>query len=111
MAYEPVDDFFIPEFCTDCTVPLYWNDTGVMEDDEAWTDTTVVQGIFSNPYEHLDFGTAGIDAANPSVAFKTADVPGAVGGDEIIIAGTTYQVGTPKPDGSGITMVDLIRRL
>ena len=111
MAYEPINDFFIDEFTTDCTVPLYWNDTGVLEGSAEWSDTTTVKGIYSNPYERLDLGIAGIDAAQPTVAFKTADVPGAMAGNEITINGTTYEVGTPQPTGDGLTVCDLIRQV
>ena len=103
--------FDCAEFTLDATVPLYWNDLDAWDDEELRAETTTVKCRFRNPYLKLDVGTAGIDAADPVASFKTTDVPGAAGGDEITIAGITYQVGTPKPDGTGITEVDLIRRV
>jgi hypothetical protein len=112
MADFPTSDFFdtaLP-WVFAATVPIYWNDTEIMEDDELWEETTSVYCIFQSPYLRLELGTAGIDAENPVATFQTADVPGARGGDEITIGGITYEVGTPMPDDAGMTVVDLIRQ-
>lgn len=109
----PITDFLDPDlpWVTLATVPKYWTDTDIFEDSEELSDTALVYAIFSNPYARLDLGTAGIDAANPVATFKTADIPGATGGDLITIQNIEYEVGTPKPDGTGLTTIDLVRRV
>lgn len=104
MAVSIALEFFtVAEFVTACTVPIYWNDITILEGDEEWNDTTVVDGIFDEPYSAIDLGIAGQDSAAPLVSFPTADVPGAIEGDDITINGTTYKVGVVKVDGTGVT--------
>jgi len=109
MAEYIADEFFIPEFTVDCIVPKFWVDGETWDDGSSIQETVHVRGIFDNDYLRLSLGTAGVDSADPQVLFKTADIPFARGGHEIIVEGVAYKVGTPQPDGDGFTLVDLVR--
>jgi hypothetical protein len=109
MAYNPVDEWFIPEFAETATVPVPWVDENVWEDDDAWSETAEVACIFADPYTRLPLGTAGLDDSNPVAAFRGVDVPGAREGTEITINGTAYLAGSPMPNGTGLTYIDLTR--
>jgi hypothetical protein len=90
-----------------CTVPLYWNDLEAWGDEELMLETTTVRGIFTKDYYEAQVGRTGQDSANPQVRIPTAEIPNAAEGDSITVDGTAYTVGTPKPDGRGVTICDL----
>jgi hypothetical protein len=89
------------------TIPLYWNDEDTWNDGDPLPGTTTVRGIFENPYLGLELGEAGQESRDPLLKLLTADIPYAREGDEITIAGSTYYVGTPQPNGLGVTEIKL----
>lgn len=95
------------EWTVPCTVPLYWNDLDVWNDDAPNTETIEVRGIFTKDYIKLDLGIADQDSTDPQVRIQTAEIPNAAEGDSVIVDGTAYKVGTPKPNGRGDTLIDL----
>jgi len=96
-----------PELTVPCTVPLYWNDLAVWNDDAPNLDTIDVRGIFTDFYIELGVGRAGQDSSDPTLRLQTAEIPNATEGDSITVNGTAYLVGTPKPTGHGETIIDL----
>jgi len=99
--------FECEELTVPCVVPLYWNDLEVWNDDEVNTETIEVRGIQSNEYLRAAMGYAGQDSMNPRVKIQTAEIPNAREGDSVMVDGAAYVVGTPEPDGNGVTELDL----
>jgi hypothetical protein len=101
-------ELFIPEFTTPAIVTRYWQDGDAWDDQSTLSETITVPVIFDNAYLQIDLGQAGIQSLNPQIAIQTAIVPHAREGDLIQINGTTYQTQIPRPNGNGITLIDLI---
>ncbi len=71
--------------------------------------TRTIPVIFDEQY----YAEQGIDvdiaSSRPAATCKTSDVSTAAEGDSIVIDGTTYTVTTVMPDGTGITVLSLVK--
>lgn len=86
MAFsEDLSSFFV-DFCVTVTVG------GVS-----------VRGIFDNAF----IQALGISGTGPVLIVKTASVPSVAQGDAVVISEVNYTVAEIKPDGSGITVLEL----
>lgn len=88
-------------------VTAQWSPAGRWEPSE-------VDGIFEKPYQQVvdtEEGAA-IGTTDPSFTFATADAAGMAEGDQIVIAGDSWTVaGPPQPDGTGMSVAALHRKL
>lgn len=62
-----------------------------------------VRGIFDNAF----IQALGISGTGPVLIVKTASVPSVAQGDAVVISAVNYTVAEIKPDGSGITVLEL----
>lgn len=71
---------------------------------QATIGEVTIDGLFRKPYAE-SFGMIASD--NPSYRCLTAHVSWVLPGDDIVIDGTTYTVASVRPDGAGMTVLDL----
>ena len=79
---------------------------------DRW-EPTAVNGIFERPYQQVVDTEAGaaIGTTDPSFTFASADAAMAEG-DRIVIAGESWTVAGPvQPDGTGMSVAALQRKL
>lgn len=70
--------------------------------------TGTVTGIYQRPYTPMVLGGVSLDGNAPRFIAMSADVPGLMRDDTIIVAGSTYTVKVPKADPVlGITVAEL----
>ena len=67
--------------------------------------------IYDEAYFLADGEDVGIDSTKPAAICKAADVAGVKQGDSIAISGTGYRIQSPKPDGTGKTVVLQLERI
>jgi len=69
--------------------------------------TSTINGIFNNEYELIDVGENGVESTVPILTVRSSDVPGLVQGDSFVIDSVTYKSVIVRPDGTGITEIQL----
>ncbi|HZQ01413.1 MAG TPA: head-tail joining protein [Reyranella sp.] len=72
--------------------------------------TVSMTGIFTGPYVSHALGHMGVEfeGGNPAFLVRSIDLPaGAVQGDTLVTGGTTYNVRSVQPDGTGMTKLAL----
>ena len=69
--------------------------------------SNTIVGIFNNEYELVDVGETGVEASLPILTVKTSDVPNLAQGDSFVIGSTTYKSVVNRPDGTGVTEIQL----
>jgi len=73
-----------------------------------WKGATTVNGIFDNEFfDALTDSEVPIESAQLIFVTRSADIPGAVHDDSLVIDGTTYAVKGVQPDGTGLTALVL----
>lgn len=82
---------------------VYFTDLGV----PATMDGQAVRGIFDNGYMQA---LGGMASAEPSFTLPSADAAAATQASVLVVAGVTYRVRNPQPDGTGITVLPLERQ-
>jgi hypothetical protein len=87
----------LPVFCRDFGVTATFSTLGGV------ASTATVTGIFDNAYAvaTVEDGLE-VESRHPALTCPVADVAGVVQGDSLSIAGTTYSVVDPMPDGTGM---------
>lgn len=92
-------------------VDIFFTDPDMLED-VVWTSAgvaTTLKAHFFSPYEPTTFGDIAIQNSKPSVIVRTSDVPGIVhAGNTITVKGKIYNVHEVKPDGTGLTTIELV---
>ena len=63
--------------------------------------------IFNNEFNLVDAGEVGVESSTPVVTCKSSDVPNIQQGDQFTINSVNYQVVIIRPDGTGITEIQL----
>jgi hypothetical protein len=70
----------------------------------ATVKTTALPALFDDGYSEV----SSTEGSNPTLVAQTADLPtGLVQGDTVSVASKVYQVVGIKPDGTGVTVLDL----
>ena len=73
-----------------------------------WNGSTTVNGVFDNEFfDALTDSEVPIESAQLLFTTRTADVPGIVHDDTLVIDTVTYAVKGVQPDGTGITALVL----
>lgn len=68
-------------------------------------DGQAVRGIFDAPAATAQLSDAGISAAEPQFQLPTAQVPAAVFGKVLALAGGNFTVREHLPDGTGMSLL------
>lgn len=63
--------------------------------------------IFHNEYEAMILFAGEIESRNPYVEVQDSDIVGIAHASTLVIGGVTYKVTAIKPDGTGITVLEL----
>lgn len=71
---------------------------------QATVGEVTIGGLYRKPYAE-SFGMVAGD--NPAFRCLTSDLPDVLPGDDIAIDGTHYTVASVRPDGTGMTLLDL----
>ncbi len=66
--------------------------------------------IFDNEYFQTDAGILGDATRQPVCQAADAAIVGMKSADTLVIAGTTYKVKTVRPDGTGVSTIDLAKQ-
>lgn len=72
--------------------------------------TRSVSVLFDDPYLNAQLGEYEADTSQPRISGKESDLAGVQRGDEVTVAGETFDVLTsPQPDGTGWALVAMAR--
>lgn len=71
------------------------------------SEPVALTGVFLGAYSESSIGMAGLAARNASLAVLSADVPADVVGSVVAGLAIAYVVKEHKPDGLGISMLEL----
>ncbi|TAK50239.1 MAG: hypothetical protein EPO23_03265 [Xanthobacteraceae bacterium] len=75
--------------------------------------SAALNGLFTNPSTSVELGPVATIDSNPSFLCRSADIPagavGGSGGDTLTIDAVIYQVLELRPDGTGMTRIELGR--
>ena len=63
--------------------------------------------IFNNEFNLVDVGEVGVESTIPVITCKTTDVASIEQGDDFTINSTNYKAVIVRPDGTGVTEVQL----
>ena len=66
-----------------------------------------VYGIFDDAHAVGDVGELGMSTTHPTLLLPSAQVPAAVRGMQVQVAGQHYTVEDAQPDGTGMTLLVL----
>jgi hypothetical protein len=66
-----------------------------------------INGIFDNAYDEIEGPHAGLETSNPAFTCLSSDVSSAAHGDTLLVNSLTYTVAGVKPDGTGMTTLEL----
>jgi hypothetical protein len=66
--------------------------------------------IFDDEFTGTNLSTGEIDTAAPQVRARTVDVSDATQGDTLIISSVTYYVTSVRPDGTGVSILQLSKK-
>lgn len=94
-AWDDLDAFVTPGEFAEVVIITLANGT-----------TRQVNAIFDDPYFNDQLGEYDLDAAQPRLTAKMADLVGVNRGDEVLVAGVAYNVLFP-PLGDGTGMATL----
>lgn len=70
-------------------------------------DGTEISVIFHNEYEQVDFSTGAVESSAPYVEAKDSDISEIAHLNKLTIAGIDYKVIAIKPNGTGVTVLEL----
>ena len=73
----------------------------------AGGSSKTVNVIFENQYILVDEGEVGVNATIPVVTCKSSDVSGIAVDDTFLIDSVTYKVKVIRPDGTGVSEIQL----
>ena len=73
----------------------------------AGGSSKTVNVIFENQYILVDEGEVGVNATIPVVTCKSSDVSGIAVDDTFLIDSVTYKVKIIRPDGTGVSEIQL----
>ena len=68
---------------------------------------TSINVIFNNEYQLVDEGDVGVSATLPVITCRTSDVPSIQMDDTFLISSVTYKAKIIRPDGTGVTEIQL----
>jgi len=71
------------------------------------SSSSTINAIFNNEYELVDIGEHGVESSIPLLTVKSSDVTGISQGDGFTVNGVTYKAVIIRPDGTGITEIQL----
>jgi hypothetical protein len=71
-------------------------------------DGSAINAIFDAEYYTVQDGEFETESSTPGIMCRTSDVPTAKHGDVVVRAGVTYDVVNVKPDGTGMTEMELV---
>lgn len=74
--------------------------------DVIWSAVTY-KGIFHNEYEAAVLFSGEIESKNPYVEVREADFSAITHSDTVTINSTVYHITNPKPDGTGMMILEL----
>lgn len=67
--------------------------------------------LFDDPYLNAQLGEYEADTSTPRISGKEVDLAGVQRGDEVTVAGETFDVlASPEPDGTGWATVTMARQ-
>ena len=68
---------------------------------------TSINVIFNNEYVLVDDGETGVSSTLPVITCRTSDVPSIQMDDTFLISSVTYKAKIIRPDGTGVTEIQL----
>ena len=68
---------------------------------------TSINIIFNNEYVLIDEGDVGVSGTVPVLTCRSSDIPSIAVDDTFLISSTTYKAKVIRPDGTGITEIQL----
>ena len=68
---------------------------------------TSINVIFNNEYLMIDEGETGVSSTLPVITCRTSDVSSVAIDDTFLIGSTTYKAKIIRPDGTGVTEIQL----
>ena len=69
--------------------------------------SSTINGIFNNEYELVDIGEHGVESSIPLLTVKSSDVTNISQGDAFTINSVSYKAVVIRPDGTGVTEIQL----
>jgi len=69
--------------------------------------TTVIKTILLNDYYAVETGSVAVEVNQPIAVIRTADAPSISHQDTMVIESITYKVVNIRPDGTGISEIQL----
>lgn len=82
---------------------IFFNDFGI----DATYGANTIKVIFHNEYEVMTLFGGIVESKNPFLEIKDSDIVGATHSSTITIGGVAYNFIEIRPDGTGITIVEL----
>jgi hypothetical protein len=67
----------------------------------------VIKCILLNDYYSVETGTVAVEVNQPMAVIRTADAPSIAHGDTMVIDAKTHKVVNIRPDGTGISEIQL----
>jgi len=68
---------------------------------------STINGILNNEFELVDVGDTGVESTIPVLTVKSSDVSSIAQGDTFVIDSVTYKSVIIRPDGTGVTEIQL----
>lgn len=68
---------------------------------------STIVGILNNEFQLVDVGETGVESTMPVLTVRTADVPSLAQGDAFVIDSVNYKSVIVRPDGTGVTEIQL----
>ncbi len=68
---------------------------------------STINGILNNEFQLIDVGETGVESTMPVLTVRSSDVSGVAHGDDFTINSIDYKAVVIRPDGTGITEIQL----
>lgn len=95
LDFENLDDFFLnTDFSRDVLVGPVGSEV-------------TIRAIFDNAYFSVEDSSSHVSTVKPFITCKTSDTTAMARGTRVVIGGVAYRVADKRPDGTGISEVDL----
>lgn len=75
----------------------------------VFNGTLTVKAIFDNAFYNTQLGDIDISTTLPRLTCKSSDVETISSKNTVVVSGTTYKVIELQPDGTGMTIITLIK--
>lgn len=68
---------------------------------------STIKAIFLNDYYAVETATVAVEMSQPIAVIRTADAPNIAHDDTMVMESVTYKVKNVRPDGTGISEIQL----